>query len=55
MSLKRKSAAKVPYEGYALPKSSEKGGSFIDFKRIVERKAVKKVKVKRNANIPTNK
>ena len=29
-NMKRK-VAKVPYEGYTLPKSSEKGVNFIDF------------------------
>ena len=43
---RRKSAAKQPYEGYALPKSSEKGGQFIDFNRVIERKPVKVVKRK---------
>jgi|TARA_R110000823_G_C15834743_1_gene490573 hypothetical protein len=56
MSLKRKSAAKVPYEGYALPKSSEKGGQFVDFNKILKMKVVKKVMKKRkHANISTNK
>ena len=41
---KKKSVAKVPYENYELPKSAEKGGSFIDFKRVIERKPVRKVK-----------
>ena len=27
----KKKVAKVPYEGYTLPKSSEKGVTFIDF------------------------
>ena len=27
----RKKASKLPYEGYTLPPSSEKGGQFIDF------------------------
>ena len=43
MHLKRKSAAKQPYEGYALPKSSEKGGQFVDFNRILKMKVVRKV------------
>jgi len=47
MSFKRKSAAKQPYEGYELPKVSEKGGQFVDFKRIMERKPVKKVRIKK--------
>jgi len=29
----RKRATKEPYEGYTLPPSAEKGGSFIDFKQ----------------------
>ena len=31
--MKRKRATKEPYEGYTLPPSAEKGGSFIDFKQ----------------------
>jgi hypothetical protein len=43
--IKRKgSSAKQPYEGYTLPEVSEKGGQFVDFKRIMERKPVKVVK-----------
>ena len=38
---------KVPYEGYELPPSSEQGGQFVDFKRVIERKPVKKVKIKK--------
>ena len=41
---RRRSVAKVPYESYELPKSSEKGGQFVDFNRIIERKPVKVVK-----------
>jgi hypothetical protein len=47
MSFKRKSAAKQPYEGYELPKVSEKGGQFVDFNRILKMKKVKIVKRKR--------
>jgi hypothetical protein len=43
----KKRVTKQPYEGYSLPPSSEKGGQFVDFKRIIERKPVKKVKIKR--------
>ena len=42
---------RVPYENYELPKSAEKGGSFIDFKDVlehIERKPVKKIRRKRN-------
>ena len=30
----KKKAAKIPYEGYKLPPSSERGGRFIDFKKV---------------------
>ena len=43
----KKRATKIPYEGYTLPPSSEKGGQFVDFKRIIERKPVKKVRIKK--------
>ena len=52
---KKKSLAKIPYEGYTLPKSSEKGESFIDFNKVINRKVVKVKRKKRNANILTNK
>ena len=29
----KKRATKIPYEGYTLPPSAEKGGQFIDFKQ----------------------
>ncbi len=44
----KKRASKVPYEGYTLPPSAEKGGQFVDFNRIIERKPVKKVRIKKN-------
>lgn len=44
MSGMKKKAVKVPYEGYTLPPSSEKGGQFVDFKRIIERKPVKVIR-----------
>ena len=47
---KKKMVAKQPYEGYTLPRSSEKGQPFVDFnevlKTILPRK-VKKVKKRR--------
>ncbi len=50
--MNKKRVAKIPYEGYTLPPSSEKGGQFVDFKRIVERKPVKVVKRrKRNEKV----
>ena len=50
-SMNRKRAVKIPYEGYTLPPSSEKGGQFVDFKRIMERKPVKVVKRRRKDEI----
>ena len=41
----KKKVAKVPYEGYTLPKSSEKGGQFIDINRVI--KPVKRVRIKK--------
>ena len=43
---RRKRAAKVPYEGYTLPPSAEKGGSFVDFKQAYK-EAPTKVPIKR--------
>jgi len=43
----KKRATKIPYEGYTLPPSAEKGGQFVDFNRVIERKAVKKVRIKK--------
>ena len=42
----RKRPTKAPYEGYTLPPSAEKGGSFIDFKQAY-REAPTKVPKKR--------
>ncbi len=50
-SMNRKRAVKIPYEGYTLPPSAEKGGQFVDFKRIMERKPVKVVKRRRKDEI----
>jgi len=41
----KKKVAKVPYEGYTLPKSSEKGVSFIDFNAVLKKIIPKKVKI----------
>mgnify|MGYP003153749803 FL=1 len=56
--LKKKRASKEPYEGYTLPKSSEKGNPFVDWNEVLReslgvnikkvKKIVKKRKVKRN-------
>ena len=49
-SMIRRKAAKEPYEGYTLPAVSEKGGQFVDFKRIVERKPIRVVKRRKNGS-----
>ena len=41
----RKKIAKVPYEGYTLPKSAEKGQSFIDFNEVLKKIIPKKIKI----------
>ena len=41
----RKKVAKVPYEGYTLPKSSEKGVNFIDFNAVLKRIIPRRVKI----------
>jgi len=38
---------KVPYEAYGLPPSAEQGGKFVDFNKVMDRKPVKKVKIKK--------
>ena len=48
---KKKSLAKIPYEGYTLPKSSQKGESFIDFNKVIKRKVVKIKRKKRKMTI----
>ena len=49
--MKRKKATKEPYEGYTLPPSAEKGGSFVDFKQAYKeaptKVPVRRVKIKR--------
>ena len=47
----KKKAAKMPYEGYTLPASSEKGGQFVDFNEPYKSKVpVKRVKVRKRKN-----
>ena len=41
----KKKVAKVPYEGYTLPKSSDKGVAFIDFNEVLKKIIPKKVKI----------
>ena len=55
--LKKKRTSKEPYEGYTLPKSSEKGNPFVDWNEVIReslgmkikkvKKIIKKRKVKR--------
>ena len=45
--IRRRRAAKEPYEGYTLPAVSEKGGQFVDFNKVIARKPYKKVRVKK--------
>ena len=34
--IRRKSAARTPYENYELPPSSEQGGAFIDWNEVIK-------------------
>jgi len=43
--MKKKRVTKVPYEGYTLPKSSEKGVNFIDFNAVLKKIIPKRVKI----------
>ena len=43
--IKKKRASKEPYEGYTLPKSAEKGQSFIDFNEVLKKIIPKKIKI----------
>ena len=50
--MKRK-VAKIPYEMYTLPKSSERGQPFVDFNEVLKSilpKKVKTVKKRRKKN-----
>ena len=40
----KKRVAREPYEGYKLPASSEKGGQFVDFNKVLRMKPVKTVR-----------
>jgi len=44
----KKRASKIPYEGYTLPPSAEKGGAFIDFNEVLEKRPVKRIRRRRN-------
>ena len=45
----KKRATKIPYEGYTLPPSAEKGGAFIDFNEVLDKRPVKKI-IRRKRN-----
>ena len=47
----RKKVAKVPYEGYTLPKSSEKGVNFIDFNEALKKIIPRKIKIVRKKRV----
>ena len=47
MKRKKHGHAKEPYEGYTLPKSSERGTSFIDFNKVKTSIPIKKIKKRR--------
>jgi hypothetical protein len=49
--MKKKRVTKEPYEGYRLPKSSEKGVNFIDFNAVLKKIIPKKVKVVRKKRV----
>jgi len=49
--MKKKRVTKEPYEGYTLPKSAEKGGSFIDFNAVLKKIIPKKVKIVRKKKV----
>jgi len=44
----KKRASKIPYEGYTLPPSAEKGGAFIDFNEVLEKRPVKRIRRRKN-------
>ena len=43
----KKKAVKIPYEGYTLPRSSEKGVPFVDFNEVLRDIIPRKVKIRR--------
>ena len=49
----KKKVAKVPYEGYTLPKSSEKGVNFIDFNAVLKKIIPRKKKIVKKKGITT--
>ena len=47
MKKKKHGHAKEPFEGYTLPKSSERGQSFIDFNKVKTSIPIRKIKKRR--------
>ena len=47
MKKKKHGHAKEPYESYTLPKSSERGQSFIDFNKVKTSIPIRKIKKRR--------
>jgi hypothetical protein len=47
MRKKKHGHAKEPYDGYTLPKSSERGQPFIDFNKVRYSMRVKSIKKRR--------
>ena len=46
----KKRASKEPYEGYKLPRSSEKGQPFVDFNEVLNNRPVKRIIKRRKRN-----
>jgi len=46
----KKRASKEPYEGYELPRSSEKGQPFVDFNKVLRNRPVKRIIKRRKIN-----
>ena len=53
--MKRKPVVKIPYDGYTLPKSSEKGQPFVDFNEVLRDIIPRKVKIRRKKDERRNK
>lgn len=46
----KKRASKEPYEGYKLPRSSEKGQPFVDFNKVLRNRPIKRIIKRRKRN-----
>ena len=51
----KKKSVRQPYEGYTLPKSSEKGQPFVDFNKVLKDIIPRKVKIRRKKDERRNK